>query len=139
VTATAAPREDLRVPPPPDAATARLRSVAGAGQLGYGVLRLRRTGSGWYHVFLGTRQLVQGRLGEAGAFSPAADAAVDGLHVASMLALAALRPGHRRTALLGAANAAGWAVLDAVLSRRPAMRPGTAPGGPAGPVRRTRA
>ena len=133
---TAAPREDLRVPPS-DAAAARLRALVGAGEVGYGFLKLRRTGSGWYHVLLGARQVVQGRLGEAGAFSPAADAAVDGLHAASMLVLAAFRSGHRRTALLGAANAAGWALLDAVLSR-PAPGSGTAPGGPAGPLRRTR-
>jgi hypothetical protein len=139
VTATTTPREDLRVPPAPDAAAARLRALVGAGQVGYGVLKLRRTGSGWYHVLLGARQFVQGRLGEAGAFSPAADAAVDGLHAASMLALAALRSGRRRTALLGAANGAGWVVLDAVLTTRPVTSSGTAPGGPAGPIRRTRA
>jgi hypothetical protein len=137
VTATATPREDLRVPPSPDAAPARLRALVGAGQVGYGILKLRRTRTGWYHVLLGARQIVQGRLGEAGAFSPAADAAVDGLHAASMLALATLRSGHRRSALRGAANAAGWAVLDGVLTR-PVSSPGTAPGGPAGPLRRTR-
>jgi hypothetical protein len=138
MTATTPPREDLRVPPSADAAAARLRALVGAGEVGYGLLKLRRTGGGWYHVLLGARQVVQGRLGEAGAFSPAADAAVDGLHAASMLVLAAFRSGHRRTALLGAANAAGWALLDAVLSR-PAPGVGTAPGGPAGPLRRTRA
>jgi hypothetical protein len=139
VTATAPARENLRVPPSADAAAARLRALVGAGEIGYGILKLRRTGSGWYHLFLGARQVAQGRLGEAGAFSPTADAAVDGLHSASMLLLAAVRSGHRRTALLGAANAAGWAVLDVVLRSRPAPRSGTAPGGPAGPVRRTRA
>jgi hypothetical protein len=139
MTATTTPREDLRVPPSPDASAARLRALVGAGQVGYGVLKLRRTGSGWYHVFLGARQVVQGRLSEAGAFSPAADAAVDGLHAASMLALAALRSGRRRTALLGAAHAVGWAVLDAVLTRPPAAQGGTTQGGPAGPIRRTRA
>lgn len=138
MTATTAPREDLRVPPSPDAAASRLRALVGAGQVGYGILKLRRTGTGWYHVFLGARQIVQGRLGEAGAFSPAADAAVDGLHAASMLALAAVRSGHRRTALLGAANAASWAVLDGVLTR-PVPSSGAVPGGPAGPLRRTRA
>ena len=126
------------MPPSADASTARLRALVGAGQVGYGILKLRRTGSGWYHVFLGARQVVQARLGEAGAFSPAADAAVDGLHAASMLVVAAFRPGHRRTALLGAVNAAGWALLDGVLSRPPTGS-ATAPGGPAGPVRRTRA
>jgi len=138
MTAITASRDDLRVPPSPDAAAARLRTLVGAAEVGYGILKLRRTGSGWYHVFLGARQIVQGRLGEAGAFSPAADAAVDGLHAASMLALAAVRSGHRRTALLGAANAASWALLDVVLTR-PAPSSGTVPGGPAGPVRRTRA
>jgi hypothetical protein len=138
MTAATSPREDLRVPPSADAAGARLRELVGAAEIGYGILKLRRTGSGWYHLFLGGRQVVQGRLGEAGAFSPAADAAVDGLHAASMLVLAAFRPGHRRTALLGAANAAGWALLD-VLSRRPPASSGTPPGGPAGPLRRTRA
>jgi hypothetical protein len=138
MTATTTQREDLRVPPSSDAAAARLRALVGAAQVGYGILKLRRSGTGWYHVFLGGRQIVQGRLGEAGAFSPAADAAVDGLHAASMLALAAFRSGHRRTALLGAANAAGWAVLDGVLTR-PVPSPGTVPGGPAGPLRRTRA
>jgi hypothetical protein len=139
VTATATPREDLRVPPSPDAAAARLRALVGAGEIGYGILKLRRTGSGWYHLFLGARQVGQGRLGEAGAFSPAADAAVDGLHCASMLVVAVFHPGHRRTALLGAANAAGWAVLDVLLSRRPSPHTGRAAGGPAGPLRRTRA
>jgi hypothetical protein len=138
VTATATPREDLRVPPSPDAAAARLRALVGAGQVGYGILKLRRTRTGWYHVLLGARQIVQGRLGEAGAFSPAADAAVDGLHAASMLALAAARSGHRRSALLGAANAACWAVLDGAVTG-PVSSPSTAPGGPAGPLRRTRA
>jgi hypothetical protein len=139
VTATAPSREDLRVPPSPDAAAARLRALVGAGEIGYGILKLRRTGSGWYHLFLGARQVGQGWLGEAGAFSPTADAAVDGLHAASMLVVAVFHAGHRRTALLGAANAAGWAVLDVVLSRNPAPRSGAAPGGPAGPLRRTRA
>jgi hypothetical protein len=139
MTATTTPREDLRVPPSAECATAWLRVLVGAGEAGYGVLKLRRTGSGWYHVFLGARQVAQAKLGEAGAFSPAADAAVDGLHAASMLVLAAVRPSHRRSALLGAANAVGWAVLDAVLTRRPSASSGTAPGGPAGPLRRTRA
>jgi hypothetical protein len=136
MTTTTAQGELLRVPPTPDPARARLRSAAGVGQLGYGVLRLRRTGHGWYHVLLGARQIVQGRLDAAGAFSPSADAAVDGLHVASMLVLAAVRPRRRREALLGAANAAGWAALDAMLARRPPVAPGDdAPD----PVRRTRA
>jgi hypothetical protein len=97
------------------------------------VLRLRRTGRGWYHVVLGARQLVQARLGAAGAFSPSADAAVDSIHVASMLALAAIRPRRRREAVRGAVNGLAWAALDAALRRRP-----PAPPRPPG-LRRTRA
>jgi hypothetical protein len=130
VTTTAA-RACLRVPPAPDDARARLRAAAGLGQLGYGAVKLRRTGRGWYHVVLGTRQLVQARLGAKGAFSPAADAAVDGIHVVSLLALAAVRPHRRRQALLGAANGLVWALADAALRRE-------GPGGAAG-VTRTRA
>ena len=110
------------MPPTPDAARARLRAAVGIGQLGYGVLRLRRTGTGWYHVALGTRQVVQAKLDAAGAFSPAADAAVDGLHVATMLGLAAVRRHHRREALLGAANALGWALLDRAVARADDVR-----------------
>jgi hypothetical protein len=119
MTATASPTrcELLRMPPEPDAARARLRAAAGLGQLGYGVLRLHRTGAGWYHVALGARQVVQAKLDAAGAFSPAADAAVDGIHVATMLGLAAVRRNRRREALLGAANALGWALLDRALAR----------------------
>jgi hypothetical protein len=125
--------EDLAVPvpPAPDRARAQVRTAVGVGQLVYGVLRLQRTGSGWYHVALGARQLVQARLDAAGAFSPAADAAVDGLHVATMLGLALLRRGNRRSALLGAAHAAGWALLDAALARR------RAPDVPPGAIKRT--
>jgi hypothetical protein len=121
------------VPPAPDRARAQVRAAVGAGQLAYGILRLRRSRSGWYHIALGARQLVQARFDAAGAFSPAADAAVDGLHVATMLGLALLRRGHRRSALLGAANAAGWALLDAALTRR------DAPPVPPGALKRTRA
>jgi hypothetical protein len=135
MTATVPVRATLRCPPTPDAARARLRATVGVGQLGYGVLRLRRTGHGWYHVLLGARQIVQGKLDAAGAFSPSADAAVDSIHVASMLVLAAVRPRRRREALLGAANAVGWAVLDAALARRPPAEPGT---GTADGVRRAR-
>jgi hypothetical protein len=120
--ANAAARECLRVPPTPDAARARLRAAAGLGQLGYGVLRLRRTGTGWYHVALGTRQVVQAKLDAAGAFSPSADAAVDGIHVATMLGLAAVRRHRRREALLGAANALGWALLDRAVARADDVR-----------------
>ena len=124
MTAVANPsaRECLRVPPTPDAARARLRAAAGFGQLGYGVLRLRRTGTGWYHIALGTRQVVQARLDAAGAFSPAADAAVDGIHVATMLGLAVVRRTRRREALLGAANALGWALLDRAVVRADDVR-----------------
>ena len=134
MTTTVPPREDLRMPPTPDASRARLRAAAGAGQVGYGALKLRRTGRGWYHVALGVRQLVQARLGAAGAFSPSADAAVDGIHVASMLGLAVIRPRRRRHALLAAANGLAWAALDAALRRRPPEPPGSSPA-----VRRTRA
>jgi hypothetical protein len=115
-------------PPAPDRARAQVRAAIGAGQVAYGLLRLCRSRSGWYHVALGVRQLVQARLDAAGAFSPAADAAVDGLHVATMLGLALLRRGHRRSALLGAAHAAAWALLDAALARAdpPEILPGTA-------------
>ena len=120
--ANAGVRECLRVPPTPDAARARLRAAVGIGQLGYGVLRLRRTGTGWYHVALGTRQVVQAKLDAAGAFSPAADAAVDGLHVATMLGwppcagtIAARRCSAR-------ANALGWALLDRAVARADDVR-----------------
>jgi hypothetical protein len=134
-------REALRLPPAPDGGRGRLRALAGVGQLGYGVVKLRRTGSGWYHVALGARQVVQARLDARGAFSPAADAAIDGIHVASMLGMAAVRPSRRRKALLGAANAAGWALLDAALTHtpRPGKRRAAGPLGPCGRVRRTRA
>jgi S-formylglutathione hydrolase FrmB len=131
-TAAASENPAVPEPPSPDRAQAQVRAAVGAGQVAYGVLRLRRSGSGWYHIALGARQLVQARLDAAGAFSPAADAAVDGLHVATMLALALLRRGHRRSAMLGAANAAAWALLDAALSRR------HAPEVPPGAVKRTR-
>jgi len=122
VTTTASARaraECLRVPPSPDTTRARLRTAAGAGQLGYGVLRLRRgsTGSGWYHVVLGARQVVQGRLDAAGAFSAGADAAVDGIHVATMLGAALVWRSRRREALLGAAYALAWALVDRALTR----------------------
>jgi len=104
-------------PPPPDRVRAQLRLAVGVGQLTYGVLRLRSSRSGWYHLALGGRQVVQSRLDAAGLFSPAADSAVDGLHVATMLGVALLRPSHRRTALLGAAHAAGWAALDLAFRR----------------------
>ncbi len=133
MTATAPARECLRLPPTPDAARARLRIAAGAGQRVYGAVRVRRTGRGWYHVVLGGRLLAQGRLNAAGLFSPAADAAVDGIHVASLLGLAVVRPRRRRQALLGAANGLAWAAMDAALRRRPPAPVG-APG-----FRRTRA
>lgn len=101
-------------------------------QVTYGLLQLRRRAAGWYHVVLGARQLVQARLDASGALSPGADAAVDGLHVASMLVLAAVRRSHRRTALLGAAHAAAWALLDAALTRQ------AGPPVPPGAVKRTR-
>jgi hypothetical protein len=99
-------------PPPPDAVRAQLRLAIGVAQLTYGVLQLRRSRSSWYHLALGGRQVVQARLDAAGLFSPAADTAVDSLHVATMLGVALVRPSHRRTALLGAAHAAMWAALD---------------------------
>ncbi len=125
MTTTAPPRVCLRVPPTPDAARARLRATAGICQIGYGLIKLRRTGAGWYHVVLGGRQLVQARLNSAGAFSPAADAAVDGIHIVSMLALAAVRPSRRRHALLGAANGLAWALADAALRRGTPVAEGT--------------
>jgi len=104
-------------PPPPDSARAQLRLAVGVAQLTYGVLRLRRSKCGWYYVALGGRQVVQSRLDAAGLFSPAADTAVDSLHVATMLGVALVRPSYRRIALLGAAHAAVWAALD-LASRR---------------------
>jgi hypothetical protein len=101
-------------PPPPDAVRAQLRLAVGVAQLTYGVLCLRRSRSGWYHLALGGRQVVQSRLDAAGVFSPAADTAFDGLHVATMLGVALARPSHRHSALLGAAHAAAWAALDLV-------------------------
>ena len=41
-----------------------------------------------------------------------ADAAIDLIHAVSMVALAALRPTHRRIALLSAATALGFAAAD---------------------------
>jgi hypothetical protein len=113
-------------PPPPDAVRVQVRTAVGAAQVAYGVLRLRRSRAGWYHVVLGGRQLVQARLDAAGRFSPLADTAVDGLHVATMLGVALVRPRHRRSALLGVAHAAAWAALDAAFTRRtlPAVPPG---------------
>ncbi len=43
---------------------------------------------------------------------PEADAAVDVIHAASMLGLAAVAKGHRRVALVSAALATGFAVAD---------------------------
>jgi hypothetical protein len=104
-------------PPPPDGVRAQLRLAVGVGQVAYGLLRLRSSRVGWYHLVLGGRQVVQSRLDAAGLFSPSADTAVDGLHVATMLGVALLRPGHRRSALLGAAHAATWAALDVAFTR----------------------
>jgi hypothetical protein len=104
-------------PPPPDGVRAQLRLAVGVAQLSYGVLRLRRSKCGWYHLVLGGRQIVQSRLDAAALFSPAADTAVDGLHVATMLGVALVRPSYRRSALLGAAHSATWAALD-LASRR---------------------
>ncbi|HYY09916.1 MAG TPA: hypothetical protein VE781_03205 [Kineosporiaceae bacterium] len=136
MTAPASAREVLRLPPTPDGARAQVRGAVGAGQLVYGVLRLRRTGQGWYHVILGARQVVQARLDTDGRLSPGADAAIDGIHVASLLGLAVVRRTRRREALLGAAHGLAWALVDTVLRRRPPDPPGGAaqPG-----VRRTRA
>jgi hypothetical protein len=113
----AAAREVDRTPPAPDITRTRLRAAGGIGQLAYGVLRLRRTGHGWYHVALGARQLVQAKLDGAGAFSPTADAAVDSLHAASMVLVALVRRRRRREAALGAAHALAWALADAALDR----------------------
>ena len=111
-------------PPPPDAVRAQLRLAVGVGQIAYGVLRLRRSKAGWYHLALGGRQVVQSRLDAAGLFSPVADSAVDSLHVATMLGVALVRPHRRRTALLGAAHAAAWAALDLAFTRgMPAIPP----------------
>jgi hypothetical protein len=86
-------------------------------------MRLRRTGHGWYHVALGGRQLVQAKLDAAGAFSPSADAAVDSLHVATMVAAALVLRDHRRSAALGAAHALAWALFDAALARADRVTP----------------
>ena len=93
-------------PPPPDVVRDQLRLAVGVGQMAYGVLRLRRSRVGWYHVVLGGRQVVQARLDGAGLFSPAADTAVDGIHVATMLGVALARRRPAPQALLGAAHAA---------------------------------
>jgi hypothetical protein len=110
-------------PPPPDGVRAQLRLAVGVAQLTYGLLRLRHSRSAWYHVALGGRQVVQARLDGAGLFSPAADTAVDGLHVATMLGVALVRPCHRRSGLLGAAHAAAWAALDRAFRRGGPGRP----------------
>ncbi|NYD40522.1 hypothetical protein [Nocardioides panaciterrulae] len=63
---------------------------------------------------LGARYLVQGAGGPwlHRRWVPEADAAVDAIHAASMLGLAAVAPGHRRAALVSAALASGFAVAD---------------------------
>jgi len=63
---------------------------------------------------LGARYVVQAAGGAAldRAWVPAADAAVDLVHAASMLGLAALRPTHRSLALLSAGAAVAFAAGD---------------------------
>lgn len=107
----------------------RLRAATGAAQLLYAAQRLRRRGDGWYHVALGSRQVAQAWLNRSGALPPAADRAIDGLHVATMAAVALVRPRRRQAALLGTAHAATWFLLDHAIARR-APAPGTAPAVP---------
>jgi hypothetical protein len=63
---------------------------------------------------LGARYVVQSSLGlvEQKPWTPPIDAAIDGLHAASMLGLAAVSPRHRRVALASAAAALAFAWLD---------------------------
>lgn len=63
---------------------------------------------------LGGRYIVQsaGRIIVRHAWDRDADAAVDLLHAATMLALAAVVPSHRRPALLSAVTATGFATAD---------------------------
>jgi hypothetical protein len=96
----------------------RARGAVGIGQLAYGVRQLRRRGRGWYHIVLGARQVLQAGADRRGLMPPASDAAVDGLHVATMLAVALVRRGHRRSALEGVLHALAWTALDTVLARR---------------------
>jgi len=107
-----------------------LRAAVGAGHLAVGVARVARNGrptpAGVYHLALGGRQLAQAALGRAGVLPPKAEAAVDGLHVATMAAATALLPGHRLRSLAGTAHAASWALLD--LAAGPARRGTTRPG-----------
>jgi len=74
---------------------------------------------------LGARYVVQSLGGRwlHRAWVPEADAAVDLVHAASMVALAAVAPRHRRLALASAAAATAFAVADAT----PILRPGAPP------------
>lgn len=70
---------------------------------------------------LGARYVVQSGAGLVlhRRWVPRADAAVDVIHVASMLAIAALAPTHRRLALVSAAAATGFAAADLSEKTRP--------------------
>ncbi|MGI8523878.1 MAG: hypothetical protein ACR2K3_11310 [Nocardioides sp.] len=70
---------------------------------------------------LGARYVVQsvGGAWVHRSWVPETDAAVDVVHAASMLALAAFAPRHRRLALASAAAAVGFATADLVDRRNP--------------------
>ena len=101
-----------------------IRAAVGTAHLAVGAVRVARNGrptpAGVYHLALGGRQVAQAALGRAGVLPPKAEAAVDGLHVATMAAATALLPGRRLRSLAGTAHAASWALLD--LAAGPARR-----------------
>lgn len=68
---------------------------------------------------LGARYLVQAIAGSRlhGSWVPEADAGVDLVHAASMLAVAGALPRHRQLALASAATAVGFAAADLVARR----------------------
>jgi hypothetical protein len=74
---------------------------------------------------LGVRLLGQACLDLAlGARTRGLDISVDVLHAGSMVPVALLWPGHRRSAAVSASAAAGTALLDLAAGRRTARQPG---------------
>lgn len=73
----------------------------------------------WFVRALGVREVAQGGLTAVapGTGVVAAGIAVDGLHAASLLALAAVDASRRRPALLDALAATCWALLGLVVRR----------------------
>jgi hypothetical protein len=83
-----------------------------------GTGRNAEAGTGWVRL-LGGRYVVQGaaQISWPHPVVLRGSAAVDGVHAASMLALAALRPDYRRPALASCAVATGLAAIAAWQSR----------------------